>query len=256
MKNSMYGFLLAVQFLTRLPVPVTCPWNEKTSRWAIRFYPLVGMIVGFILAGGWVLLKDVIPSEILALCIISLWVWLTGGLHLDGLMDVADAVGSNAPLKKKWEIMKDPHVGSFGIIALLFVLAWKVVLVFELQLAEINDITIILVMLGIIGFARFHAVLLLGVFPSAKTSGLAWEWKKNLTIFDIFFSFLPLVILCVFAPNVIFLGLAYGLFILVYGVWMMKTFKGTNGDLIGTAIEGGELWGLLSVWIFFLYGMG
>lgn len=253
MKNSIFGFLLAVQFLTRLPVPITCPWNVKTSRWAIRFYPLVGMMVGLIIAGGWILLKDYIPPEILALLIISLWVWLTGGLHLDGLMDVADAVGSNAPIKKKWEIMKDPHVGSFGIIALLFLMAWKVVLVF--QLVEVDNTTIVLLLVAIIGMSRFHAVLLLGIFPSAKKSGLAWEWKKNLSYMDIALSFVPLMVLGVFVPNVLFIGLAYILFITIYSLWMMKTFKGTNGDLIGTAIEGGELWGLLIVWIYFLFGM-
>ncbi|MGM2749804.1 adenosylcobinamide-GDP ribazoletransferase, partial [Bacillus cereus group sp. Bce010] len=65
------------------------------------------------------------PSPITALVLLSLWVAISGGLHLDGVMDLADALGSNQPVARRWEIMKDPVVGSFGMLALVFLLAWK-----------------------------------------------------------------------------------------------------------------------------------
>ena len=125
MKNALYGMLLALQFLTRLPIPVACPWTPATRRWAIRAYPLVGLMVGALLACVALLLGQwQTPSPIAALVLLSLWVAISGGLHLDGVMDLADALGSNQPLERRWEIMKDPQIGSFGMLALLFLLAW------------------------------------------------------------------------------------------------------------------------------------
>ena len=118
MSNVMYGTLLALQFLTRLPIPIACPWTPDTRRWAIRAYPLVGLLIGVMLAGGALLLTQLAtPAPITALVLLSLWVAISGGLHLDGVMDLADALGSNQPLARRWEIMKDPQIGSFGILA-------------------------------------------------------------------------------------------------------------------------------------------
>ena len=95
MKHALYGMLLALQFLTRLPIPVACPWTPATRRWAIRAYPLVGLMVGALLACVALLLGQwQTPSPIAALVLLSLWVAISGGLHLDGVMDLADALGS------------------------------------------------------------------------------------------------------------------------------------------------------------------
>lgn len=133
MKNALFGLILALQFLTRIPLPIACPWTPATRRWAIRAYPLVGLLIGSVLALSALLLSFIAsPAPITALLLLSLWVALSGGLHLDGVMDLADALGSNQPLERRWEIMKDAQIGSFGILALLFLLAWKGVLLWAL----------------------------------------------------------------------------------------------------------------------------
>ena len=132
MKNAAYGLVLALQFLTRIPLPIACPWNADTCRWALRCYPLVGMLMGAMVAVVATLLDGLLPTPLLALTLLTLWVALSGGLHLDGVMDVADALGSNTPLEKRWAIMKDSQVGSFAILALLFLLAWKGMLIWTL----------------------------------------------------------------------------------------------------------------------------
>jgi len=251
MKSVIYGFCLAIQFLTRIPIPVQCPWNSKTSKWALRSYPLVGLIIGIIMMIMYMALSSYLPAFFLTLLIISSWVWITGGLHLDGWMDVADAVGSNAPLEKKWVIMKDPHVGSFGHIALLFLLAWKAVLVYEM----IHFDMFIMSILFIVTYSRLGVVMLMIFLPTAKNEGLAWEWKKNLSRNDLIFAIIPVVILSLLFPAFFFYAPAYILFVILYGKWVMRTFKGTNGDLLGAAIEGGELWGLVVTWIYFSFVM-
>ena len=253
MKQGLYGFSLAIQFLTRLPVPLYCPWNKQTSRWALRSYPLVGGLLGSIITIIFLTLQPHLSMVMLTLLIITLWVGLTGGLHLDGWMDTADAIGSNAPLQKKWEIMKDPHVGSFGIIALLFLLLWKTMFIYGLLHISYQ---LIYSFIFIFAFSRLGTVIFLLFLPTAKKEGLASQWKTHVNRIDVFYAIIPVCVAFIFFQGFLFLIPAFLVFFLFYAVWVMRVFKGMNGDLLGTAIEGGELWGLMIVWIYFSFVMG
>lgn len=249
MHAVMHGFLLALQFLSRLPVPVKCPWNADTSRWAVRCYPLVGLLLGGIVALAGLLLQATLPTPMLALLLLSVWVALSGGLHLDGWMDVADAVGSNAPLEKRWAIMKDPHVGSFGILALVFLLLWKGALLLALLDAGIGLAWLPLV----VALARLGAVALLVLAPAARPAGLAWAWKQYLGKHDLLWSLVPLTIGFLLWPGWPWLLVALAPFLIGYGLWARRAFNGINGDIVGAAIEGGELWLLLNVWLWYSF---
>ncbi|WP_163559588.1 adenosylcobinamide-GDP ribazoletransferase [Halomonas sp. NO4] len=244
MRNAIYGLLLACQFLTRLPVPVACPWTPTTRRWALRSYPLVGLVLGALLAGAAALLAGALPVPLLALALLSLWVALSGGLHLDGVMDVADALGSNATLEKRWAIMKDPQVGSFGILALVFLLAWKGMLLWALLVADVP----LAVLVAVPALSRFGALALLRLAPCARREGLAWTWQQDLERRDLLLALLPLGLLFVSLPGWPLLLGALLAFLLVYGGRMIRGFTGINGDIVGAAIEGGELWLLLIAW--------
>ncbi|MGM0783514.1 MAG: adenosylcobinamide-GDP ribazoletransferase [Pseudomonadota bacterium] len=252
MKEAGYGVLLAFQFLTRLPVPVACPWNAATARWALRSYPLVGIALGAFLAGAASLLASVLPAPILALALLSLWVALSGGLHLDGLMDVADALGSNAPLARRWEIMKDPQVGSFGILALVFLLAWKGLLLWGLL--DVGASPGVLVVVP--ALARFGAVALLGLAPCARREGLAWAWQQHLGRYDLVLALLVMVPLFWVLAGWAWLLAGLLPFLLGYGWVMTRSFNGINGDIVGAAIEGGELWLLLIAWSWWSFATG
>lgn len=255
MKEAGFGLLLAIQFLTRVPVPFTCPWTPPTSRWAVRCYPLVGLLLGAVLAVTTTLLQDAIADPLLALFLLSGWVALSGGLHLDGLMDVADALGSNAPLERRWSIMKDPQVGSFGLLALVFLLAWKGMLLWALLDAGIDPVVLALVP----ALGRLAAVALLVEMPAARSEGLAWSWKQHLGRRDLWLSLLSLMPLAfVISVGVQWLGVLLGallIFLLLYAALVFRAFKGVNGDIIGAAIEGGELWLLLIAWSWLLFVM-
>ncbi|MGR4067615.1 adenosylcobinamide-GDP ribazoletransferase [Halomonas sp. LR3S48] len=244
MRDAVYGLVLAVQFLTRLPLPLACPWNATTRRWAIRCYPLVGMLIGALLVTVAALLEGVLSAPLLVLTLLTLWVALTGGLHLDGVMDVADALGSNAPLEKRWSIMKDPHVGSFGILALVFLLLWKVALLFVLL--EAGASLVLLVAIPALG--RLAAVALLVLAPAAHAEGMAAGWKRDLTPSDLALAALPLLPLAILVPGGVWLCLALVPFLALYAYGVLRAFKGINGDIVGTVIEGGELWLLLVAW--------
>lgn len=250
-----FGLVLALQFLTRIPLPLACPWTPATRRWALRAYPLVGLLLGGLLAlaalalSGW-------PTPLQALALLSLWVALSGGLHLDGVMDLADALGSNAPLERRWAIMKDAQVGSFAILALVFLLAWKGMLLWGLL--ETRASPALLALIPALG--RVGAVALLVLAPAARAEGLAWAWKAHLSRRDLWLSVIPLALLLPWLPDwpLLLGGLLVALpgFLLIYGAVMMRAFKGINGDIVGAAIEGGELWLLLIAWSWWWFAMG
>jgi adenosylcobinamide-GDP ribazoletransferase len=262
LKKMLWGVCLAFQFLTRIPIPCACPWERNTIRWALRSYFLVGLTIGGASALPYFLLDGIVPPLMQSLLILSVWVGITGGLHLDGWMDVADAVGANAPLEKRWQIMKDPHVGSFAVISLGFLLLWKLVFIYAIidgygeqanALSRLSPIQIAVSFMIIPASARVGALLLLYMLPSSKTEGLAWEWKKHLSLIDIVIAFLPiLVLLWLYPANVMFAVLGFIPFTAVYGIWVRRTFQGVNGDLTGAFIEAGELWGLALLFVYSL----
>ncbi|GED22078.1 adenosylcobinamide-GDP ribazoletransferase [Halomonas halmophila] len=252
MKNAVFGLLLALQFLTRLPVPLTCPWTPATRRWAARAYPLVGALIGATLAVVGSLLEGLVPLPLLALALLSLWVALTGGLHLDGLMDLADALGSNASLEKRWAIMKDPQVGSFGMLALVFQLAWKATLLWALLAAGESPWWLV----PVSALGRLGAVGLLVMVPAARPEGLAYAWQQSLDWRDLALaSLLPLTGLVVL-PGLLWLLVGMAVFFIIHGLAVRRAFGGINGDIVGAAIEGGEVWLLGITWSWWSFVTG
>ncbi|KGE79541.1 adenosylcobinamide-GDP ribazoletransferase [Halomonas salina] len=251
MKDAGFGVLLAIQFLTRLPVTLACPWTPATRRWAARAYPLVGALVGAIVAAAGTLLEGLLPLPLLTLLLLSLWVALTGGLHLDGLMDLADALGSNAPLEKRWAVMKDPQVGSFGMLALVFQLAWKAALLWALLAAGASPWWLV----PVVALGRLAAVGLLVSQPAARAEGLAHAWQQSLGRRDLVLAALPALACLVFVPGLGWLLVGLAGFVIIYGRAVRRAFGGINGDIVGAAIEGGELWLLLIAWSWWSFVM-
>ncbi|MGG1514358.1 adenosylcobinamide-GDP ribazoletransferase [Paenibacillus oryzisoli] len=106
----------AFQFLTRLPIPLQIDYNEAVFRRSVVFYPLAGAVIGGLLYGAGALLTHLLPPLPAAALLLGLWIALTGGLHLDGLMDTADGVLSHRSRERMLEIMKDSRVGAMGVI--------------------------------------------------------------------------------------------------------------------------------------------
>lgn len=117
--------LIALQFLTRLPVRLPrMPTPDESGR-SLLWYPFVGLLLGGLLLLGYALL-DGVSVWLQAAALLTVWVWLSGGLHLDGLADTADAwVGGYGDRERTLAIMKDPACGPIGVISLVLVLLLK-----------------------------------------------------------------------------------------------------------------------------------
>ncbi|GAB6052221.1 adenosylcobinamide-GDP ribazoletransferase [Magnetospira thiophila] len=119
--------LIAVGFLTRLPVPLPDDRTPQALARAVWAFPIVGMIVGGFASLVWVLADlSRLPPELSALLALLTTVVLTGGLHEDGLADLMDGLGGGWTAPQRLEIMRDSRVGTFGVLAMIFSIALRV----------------------------------------------------------------------------------------------------------------------------------
>jgi adenosylcobinamide-GDP ribazoletransferase len=251
MKQYVQGFILALQFLTRIPIPVACPWEKRSIKGALSSFGIVGILIGGILAVTITLTQPIIPESMSTLFIVTLWVLLTGGLHLDGLMDVADAVGSNAPYERKLEIMKDPQVGSFAVLAVIFHLVWKTTFIYWLLTQNsIEQNNLLLCFILIPACSRLLPLYILYTVPVLKQQGLAFQWKQHISTRELVMATVVVFIYTLIFPTMLFIFFSYIIFFFFIFFWIKKNFKGMNGDILGASIEGGELWGLFILWIY------
>src|SRR5258705_3681639 len=130
-------FLIAVQFLTRLPVPQTLSSSDTDIGKAAAFFPLVGVIVGGGAALAFVLLQRVIPLTPAVLIAIVFAAFITNGFHEDGLADTFDGFGGGWTKDRVLEIMRDSRIGTYGTLALIFVSLSKLTFLLSLPPGQI-----------------------------------------------------------------------------------------------------------------------
>lgn len=155
----LHQFCLALVFLTRLPLGRFLPPRAMPLAGAMWAFPLAGAVVGAI--GALPLMLDGPPLMQAALSL-GLSVWLTGALHEDGLADFADAAGGRT-VQDRLRILRDPHVGTYGIMALIATSALRIA-----ALATVGPLALIAAAAG----GRAAAVLAAGVLAPARRDGL------------------------------------------------------------------------------------
>ena len=181
------GFKVALAFLTTLPVPGGLDYCPEVQGASLISYPVVGLLLGGLLAAAafWVPL----PHYLLAGVIVALWVGLTGGLHLDGLADCADAwMGGLGNRERTLELLKDPLSGSMAVIALVLVLLLK-----TLGIAAILDAGAVSLLLTVPLLSRAGLLALFLSTPYVRKEGLgrvladhfsrtSARWMSGLTV--------------------------------------------------------------------------
>jgi adenosylcobinamide-GDP ribazoletransferase len=129
----LQDILIAFQFLTRLPLG-RLPYEPNALSRSAKFFPVVGLVVG---AAAAVLYRGLIahlPSTVAALLVVTFLTLITGGLHEDGLADVADAFGGGWSREKIFQILKDSRIGAFGAIAIVLSIGLRTLLLGNLPL--------------------------------------------------------------------------------------------------------------------------
>jgi len=197
------------------------------------WFPAVGLLLGGVLALADLGLKSagvqpLVESSLLVVLLLA----LTGGLHADGLMDTCDAAFAHASPERRLEIMRDPRVGSFGVIGFASILILKVAALDALSLNRPQ----VLLLAPVLG--RWAIVLLAAAFPPGRTTGLGAPVKaaaspKLLAVA----SALPLALTASMGLTGLWLLSAAGVTALLIGWWLCRLLPGLTGDCYGAACE-------------------
>jgi adenosylcobinamide-GDP ribazoletransferase len=225
---STAAFWLAVQFLTRLPVPRVVDFSPRALGRSVVFYPAVGLLIGAILLAARLLLQDA-GSALASALVLLVWVLVTGGLHIDGLADSADAwVGGHGDAERSLEIMKDPRSGPIAVAAVVLLLLVKFGAIAELS----GGLPLLVAPLA----ARGLVPALLLTTPYVRKGGLGSPLAENLPRRPAIFAVLvaATVTLAALGP--------WPLFVAAAGAWilramMLRRLGGCTGDTLGASIE-------------------
>lgn len=229
--RELRSLLTAVQYFTRVPVPVWVGHDAAQLNRATRYFPLVGIGVGALGAAAlWVgaflftPLPAVIISTVLTVCI-------TGAFHEDGLADTVDGLGGAMSRERALEIMKDSRVGTFGVLALIFALLLKIVALAELPLREA-----IPALIAGHGLSRACAVVIAWRLPYARedASTRAKPVVEHVSTADVLFAALCGVLPLLFVGPHAALGLiAAALTASLLYRWFQRRIGGYTGDTLG-----------------------
>lgn len=222
----MKRLVLALQFLTCLPLPAVKA-DDTDFAASMRWFPFAGLIVGVAVAGAaWAGMQvDLWLGALLALI---MWVVITGALHLDGLGDIADAAGAaHADNKRLSAVLVDPHIGSFGVVAIGLQLISKLLL---LRLAL--ETTPLWILATIPVLARIGPLAWTLCLPPLH-EGLGSKFRSQIAWHHLILWALVVLVAAWFAPP---LGVCFVLFAL-WGFWIKHRIGGISGDSHGAGIE-------------------
>ena len=240
MKTYLHAFFMCQSMFCAIPAPQV--WDEKARDKMLLFLPMVGLELGLIWWGLSCICR-MLP-ELMAALVLSMYPYLaTGFLHLDGFMDVTDALRSYRSLERRREILKDSHVGSFAVIGIVILLLSQFVC-----FASMKNTADCRVLLFIPAVSRCCSALAVTVLKPMSTSQYAAQEKPKSHV-AVLLAMLAVFLLGGFllcgrqAAALLGVLIGYG-FALLRGY---KSLEGMNGDIAGYALSIGELCGAVVI---------
>lgn len=256
----MRPFLIALQFLTRIPVRLKDNPTEKQIAASQLYYPLIGLLIGVLLillawVSQWVL-PDV-PTMLRAAIILTGWVLISGGLHLDGLADSADAwAGGLGDRDKTLAIMKDPACGPAGVVSIVLLLLLKFAALHALleasASASMPNLPLLVIVIAPM-LARTVPSLLFLTTPYVRQHGLGSALVTGLPRRGLVFVIAAVVVsvLLLAGSMGLWLVLAVLIVFVLARRLMIQRIGGVTGDVAGALIEITELSVLVCALLFY-----
>lgn len=245
----MMPFWIAMQFLTVFPIQLKQMPSKQQNGQSLLFYPVIGLGIGLVLytiALG----LSALPSMLLSSLILVIWIWLTGGLHLDGLADTADAwVGGFGDKERTLKIMKDPACGPIGVLSLIIVCILKWSAIYVLLEKQYVQALILFPMLG-----RLVPLFLFLTTDYVREKGLGSSIANYIPkMISIIVACLSLSLFTYFS----WLGLGCIMISILILLYLRQQFirriDGITGDTVGASIELVEMVAILSFVVLSFY---
>jgi len=234
-----------IQFLTRIPLPFNLNVTEEDFTEGVIYFPVVGALIGVLMMFVLKLTESFVSGLVLSVLLVTFQIFLTGGLHLDGLADSFDGLYSNRSKERVLEIMKDSRVGSNGALALIILILMKVALFSEIIYSYHRVAIIILTP----AFARYTVIVASRISDYAREKGMGNFFIGKTKNDHLVMGTIFVLMMSLFNPtNLIALGAAT-VFAVLYSFHVKKKIGGMTGDTLGAMIEMSELV-ILTVFLF------
>jgi adenosylcobinamide-GDP ribazoletransferase len=239
-----WSFSAAIIFYTGFPLPTHWPFKfERISRWA----PVLGVGLGWGLAGvDWGLAQGGLSPLLRAIAGVLLWLWWTGGLHLDGAMDTADGLAVFDP-ERRLEVMRDSAAGAFGVMVAIAILALKTGALVELAHPG-------WAIAAVAGWGRWGQVVAIAAYPYLRATGKGAIHKthqklpQDLLLGLVCLLGLAALHISLHREKYVMILLGHGslaLLTLGVGYWFARQLQGHTGDTYGAVVEWTEALGLV-----------
>ena len=234
-------FLAAFQFLTSIPLPWQREARPEELEHATGYFPIVGLIIGLVLAGlNWLFHLFLPPPLVNALLIVAL-VFITGALHLDGLADTLDGIAGEKTAAERWQVMHDSRAGAYGIIGIVLLLLVKYI--------SLNNLPTPLIMPTLVWMpvvSRWAMVYALFIYPYARPSGLGKVFKQGthwpqFTLATVVTFLIAAVLIILFHFTGLVTMFLVWLLTVVLAAYFKSKFAGLTGDNYGAIGEIAEV---------------
>ena len=243
MKNIFEQLIILTKFMTRIPIPIKVDYDPKKLGKSIKFFPFVGLIIGFILYYTSIILVKFSKNNLInALIVIVIELMVVGIIHIDGLCDTFDGLFSYREKEKMLEIMKDSRIGTNGAIILVLYFIAKILFISEIFSINLKYLMIYPIL------ARLATPVNAAFSDYARKNGMSkFIISQNYTfegIFSIILAAALSFLILSFKGFDLFLG-AFA-FIIFFMQFVKKKISGVTGDTMGAALE------LTTIFVLFL----
>ena len=237
-------YLIALQFLTIIPLPFTASCEERDLGRSMSFFPAAGLTLGFLLVGANYLLGHLFPRSVTDLLLLALLAGFTGALHLDGLADVFDGLAARGGRERFLAVMKDSRCGPVGAAALAFFLLIKYQALLAVPEPQKDAALLLFPLLG-----RYAQVQCTVGATRARTDGLGATFIGGAGQFQLLAALVTAVAASLLLFGVSGIWLCGGAALLTWWVsrWSHRRLGGITGDIIGFTCELAEAVTLLLI---------
>ncbi len=240
-------FWLALQFFTRLPLPVEPAYTPEELSRSSRYFPLVGLLAGGLTGLVLVLAALVWPPALAVVLALACGMWLTGAFHEDGLADTFDALGGAMDRERALAIMKDSRIGTYGSLALIIAVLAKFLALVHLAEASVGVAVLALGVAHPLSRAAGASIMqwldYVRIDSSARAKPVAENARAIDGLISIVLGLLPLAVASFWLGAGASLGVlgTVALTVLVVGRWLRRRLGGYTGDGLGALQQLSEI---------------
>jgi adenosylcobinamide-GDP ribazoletransferase len=232
--KAIQSFLAAIVCFTRVPIPWQLPADAFTR--ASLQLPLLGWVLGGMQYGVFLLFSKWLTVDVALFWALSVPILLSGAMHEDGLADFADGMLGGQTPSRRLEIMKDPRVGSYGVLALILVLGGSFLALKETASSHQGTALLLSIVLS-----RSIVIPLLGTLPYLNHAGSRSEGfiPRSFRGWHVMLPLWPLLPIALILPDVrlFVFFLVFTLIVIASRSYLQKKLGGLTGDCLGAAIK-------------------